>query len=197
MGNKEQSFLYHGSVVPALTELLPFSTLHQSNQKVVYLSPSIAYAILYIWDCEKTQYPAKWVTGWLKDGIAYYEEQFPNQLKSFYEGVHGYVYSALRSGDMESVREREEMYYSKNPVKVYGITEIPDVYQALLAHERAGRFRVLRYEEAPLEKQAELTERIASYITENNLLYGNDAQSRFLKRYFVQAWEKAKEKESG
>jgi len=182
--------LYHGSAVPALTELRPLSALHGSDEKVVYLSSSIPYTLLYIWDGEKTQCSRKWVTGWVEDGIAYYEEQFSGQLKAFYAGVRGYVYSALKSGDVRSLPHREDLFYSRKPIRVQSVTEIPDVYQALLEYERAGKFCVLRYEDASEEKQAELTDRIATYIIQNNLLEQDSEESRFMKRYFARAWEK-------
>ncbi len=186
--------LYHGSAIPALTELLPLSALHGSDGKVVYLSSSIPYALLYIWDAEKTQYSNKWVTGWVKDGSTYYEEQFPGQLKAFYGGVRGYVYSVLKSGDVLPLPHREDLFCSKTPIRVCRVTEIPDVYQALLEYERAGKFCVLRYENASKEKQMELTDRIAAYITQNNLPEQDSEESRFMKRYFVQAWEKVNNK---
>ncbi len=190
--SEERRQLYHGSAVPALKELLPLSVLHGSGEKVVYLSSSIPYTLLYIWDAEKTQYSTKWVTGWVKDGIAYYEEQFPGQLQAFYEGIRGYVYCVLKSGDVQSLPQREDLFYRGNPIRVYRATEIPDVYQALLEYERAGKFHVFRYENASEEKRAELTNRIATYIIENNLPERDSEEARFMKRYFARAWEKAK-----
>jgi len=182
--------LYHGSAVPDLKELCPLSVLHGSAEKVVYLSSSIPYTLLYIWDAEKTQYSNKWITGWVKDGIAYYEEQFSGQLKAFYAGVRGYVYSVLKSGDVQMLPHREDLFYSRNPIRVYRVTQIPDVYQALLEYECAGKFRVLRFEDASGEKQAELTDRIAAYIIQNNLPEQDSEESRFMKQYFAQAWKK-------
>ena len=62
--------IYHGSAAASLAELQPLSRLHNSERKVVYLSSSIPYVLLYIWDSEKTQSSRKWVTGWLTDLIA-------------------------------------------------------------------------------------------------------------------------------
>ena len=183
--------MHHGSAIPSLIELQPLSRLHNTEKNVVYLSSSIPYVLLYIWDSEKTQSSRKYVTGWLKDGVAYYEEQFPGQLKAFYEGVRGYVYSAVQKDDMQFVQQREGMFYSELPVKVCRVTEIPDVYQELLRYEREGLFRVFRYEEASAEKQTELTERIATFIAKNGMIDRDDEQSRFMKRYFADAWEKA------
>ncbi len=182
--------LYHGSAVPDLTELRPLSVLHGSDEKVVYLTSSIPYTLLYIWDAEKTQYSRKWVTGWVEDGIAYYEEQFPGQLKAFYGGVRGYVYSVLKSGDVTALPHREDLFYSKTPIRVCRVTEIPDVYQALLEYERAGQFHVFQYENASVEMQTELTDRIAAYIIKNNLPERGSEESYFMKRYFARAWEK-------
>lgn len=102
------------------------------------------------------------------------------------------------SGDMSTVfcsvricklsRQREAMFCSNTPVRVYRVTEIPDVYQALLQYEEDGLFRLLRYDDASAQKQAELTGRIASFITENNLLHQENAQAHFMRRYFTQAW---------
>lgn len=186
--------LYHGSTVPKLTELKPLSKLHNTEQRVVYLSSSIPYVLLYIWDSEKTKSSQKYVTGWLNDGIAYYEEQFPGQLKAFYEGVQGYVYSIEQTNDVQIVQQREGMFYSENPVNVRRVTEISDVYQELMRCEREGLFRVFRYEEATAEKQAELTERIATFIAKDKLLERDDELARFMKRYFAAAWEKAGER---
>ena len=188
-----EAFIYHGSAIPSLTELQPLSRLHNTEKNVVYLSSSIPYVLLYIWDSEKTQYSRKYVTGWLKDGITYYEEQFPGQLRAFYEGVRGYVYSAAQSDDMQLVQQREGMFYSELPVSVCRVTEIPDVYQELLRYEQEGLFRVLRYEEASPEKQAELTERIATFIARDGMIDRDGEQARFMKRYFTDAWEKAEE----
>ena len=184
---------YHGSAVANLAELQPLSKLHQSEEQVVYLSSHLPYVLFYIWDAEKTGSSRKWVTGWLRDGVAYYEEQFPGQLKAFYEGVRGYVYSVLPSDSIQSMPQREDLFYSTEPVKVYHTQEIPDVYQALLQYEHEGRLTLLRFENAAPEKQEELTDRIATYIRESKLTEQDSEHSRFMRRYFVDAWRKAQE----
>lgn len=84
-----QETLYHGSSVSDIDVLVPRSALHLSNERVVYLTSSIPYALVYIWDQQKTGSSKKWVTCWQSKGITYYEEQFPGQLRAFYEGVEG------------------------------------------------------------------------------------------------------------
>ena len=184
---------YHGSAVANLTELQPLSKLHQSEEQVVYLSSNLPYVLFYIWDTEKTGSSRKWVTAWLKDGIAYYEEQFPGQLRAFYEGVRGYVYSVLPGDSVRSMSQREDLFYSCDPVKVYRTQEIPDVYQMILQYEREGKFKLLRFEESSPEKQVELIDRIATYIRGSKLTEQDNEHSRFMKRYFVDAWRKAQE----
>lgn len=187
-----KTLLYHGSAVSGLTELQPLSTLHGKDQKVVYLSSCIPYVLLYIWDKAKTGYSQKWVTGWIKDGITYYEEQFPGQLKAFYDGVPGYIYSVLANDDTGTVQQRENMLYCNSPVPVHGVIKIDDVYQELLHYEEKGLFRILRYEEASAEKQKELVDRIAQYINMNNLHEANTDHAQFMMRYFTEAWRKTK-----
>ena len=184
---------YHGSAIAELTELQPLSKLHQSENRVVYLSSTLPYVLFYIWDTEKTGSSHQWVTGWLKDGVAYYEEQFPGQLRAFYEGVRGYVYSVMPSDSIQSMPQREDLFYSSDPLTVYRTQEIPDVYQTLLQYEREDRFKLLRFEDATPEKQEELIDRIASYICENKLTEQNNEHSRFMRKYFVDAWRRAQE----
>ena len=184
---------YHGSAVANLAELQPLSKLHQSEEQVVYLSSHLPYALFYIWDAEKTGSSRKWVTGWLRGGVACYEEQFPGQLRAFYEGVRGYVYSVLPDDRVRPMPQREDLFYSRDPVKVYRTQEIPDVYQALLQYEREGKFKLLRFEDATREKQDELTDRIASYIRESKLPEQDSEHSRFMRKYFVDAWARAQE----
>ena len=188
---EERKLLYHGSPVAGLTELQPFSKLHQSEQTVVYLSSGFPYVLLYIWDAEKTGSSRKWVTAWAKDGITYYEEQFPGQLRAFYEGVSGYVYSVLPDESVQTVPQREDLFFSTAPVKIYRAQVISDVYQALLQYEREGKFQLLRFEDAAPEKQEELIDRIAVYIRDNDLTEQDSEHSRFMKKHFVDAWNKA------
>lgn len=184
---------YHGSAIANLTELQPFSMLHQSEERVVYLSSGLPYVLFYIWDTVKTGSSRKWVTGWLKDGVAYYEEQFPGQLRAFYKGVRGYVYGVLSDDSVRPMPQREGLFYSNDPVKVHCTQEIPDVYQALLQYEREGKFKLLRFEDATPEKQEELIDRIATYIRESKLMEQDSEHSRFLRKYFVDAWRRAQE----
>lgn len=186
--------LYHGSSVADITFLEPRSHLHGSqNEKVVYMSGSIPYALVYIWDSEKTSSSGKYVTCALKGGVVHYEEMFPDQLKAFYEGVSGYLYCVEQTDSMQHMPEtHEDMYYSLEAVKVKEIIFVPDVYAELLRYEREGLFKVSRFNGASEEVQAERVERTAKGIEMRNLLSADTEKACFMKRYFKQAWELAK-----
>jgi hypothetical protein len=69
-----KEYLYHGSDYSGITELEARSKLHNTDKKVVYLTDNIPYALYYIWDEKHHGYSEKHVTGWIKNGVAYYEE---------------------------------------------------------------------------------------------------------------------------
>lgn len=86
-------YLYHGSYVGKIKKLKANSKQHNGKEeKVVYLTSNYAYSLFYIWDPIKNHRTNKYVTVYIKDGIVYYEEQFPNQFYQFYNNVKGYVY---------------------------------------------------------------------------------------------------------
>lgn len=182
---------YHGSSIDGITVLNARSSLHNSDKNVVYLTDNAPYALFYIWDAEKTGSRSKHVTAWVKDGVAYYEEQFPDQLRAFYQGVSGYLYTI--QGDFSAVDGRANLFYSENDTPISDMTAIRDVYAALLQYEADGKLVVLRYAEQTAERQNELIELIAAAIRKNGL-YANDPEmQRFLRHYFKAAWQKAEQ----
>ena len=111
-----KQYLYHGSSLANIQTLETRSKLHNSTQKVVYLTDRIPYALVYIWN-EKI-YHQKWVTCGIRDHLVFYEEQFPNQLAAFYKGVSGYLYCTCQTAAFKPVSQRESMYYSLENVPV-------------------------------------------------------------------------------
>ncbi len=185
--------LYHGSSVGDIAALEPRSLLHGTDRRVCYLTDSLAYAMVYIWDAARHQTAQKWVTCGFREGVPLYEEQFPDQLRTFYRGVRGFVYEVERSSDLERVENRPGLFYSDHPVKPVKVRTVPDVYEALLAEEQAGRFLVLRFREVGAARQAELTNMLAEHIRKNNFFSSDAEQAAFLRRYFTDAWARAKE----
>lgn len=189
----EKSLLYHGSVTENITELKTNSPLHGSDKKVVYLTDNIPYALLYIWDANHNNYTGKFVTGWIKKGIAYYEETFPNQLETFYKGTSGYLYCIEKNADFFAVDSREEMYYSEKNIIVKNAVYIDDIYQELIKYETSGQFKPLRFNEQTKEKQNELINKSAGIIAKSNLFKNDEEKAKFYKKYFSAAWERAEQ----
>lgn len=130
------------------------------------------------------------MTGWVKDGIAYYEEQFPDQLKAFYQGASGYLYT-IRSSTACALKGRPNLFYSEADTPVSATTQIPDVYAALLDYEAKGELVVLRYAELPKARQTELIDLVASDIRQARF-YADDPEKRdFMQRHFKCVWQKA------
>ena len=184
-------YFYHGSKNPEILQLKANSKLHNTGEKVVYLTDSIPYALYYIWDVQHNGYSGKHVTGWIKDGIAYYEEQFPDQLKVFYQGVSGYLYYVSDNVNIKAVENRGNMFYCSDDVAVAKVEQIVDVYQELLKCELEGKLIVLRYNEQSVERQNELTDLVARAIIRDNLYIDNLQKQAFMKKFFVDAWATA------
>ena len=185
-------YVYHGSAVPGIETLEARSVLHGTDQRIVYLTDNIPYALFYIWDEGVTGYGGKHVTGVVKNGTAYYEEQFPGQLEQFYKGASGYLYYAPKTAEMGVVENRESMFYNRGDTPVQA-RHIPDVYQELLKYEELRAPRVLRFEERTPEHQDRLVELMAQAIAQEDFCRGDKARQAFMKRYFSLAWQRARE----
>lgn len=184
-------YFYHGSIISGIAELEVCSKLHNTQEKVVYLTDSIPYALYYIWDSKHNGYRGKHVTGWVKDGIAYYEEQFPEQLKTFYQGVSGYLYCVSDNSNIKAVENREHLFFCSANVTVTKAEQIADVYEELLKYEAEGKCIVLRYNEQSTERQNELIDLIANAMIHNNFYADDQEHKDFMKKYFSLAWERA------
>lgn len=185
-------YFYHGSIIPGIAQLDARSKLHNSEDKVVYLTDNVPYALYYIWDAEHNGCSIKYVTGWTKNGIAYYEEQFPEQLKTFYQGVSGYLYRISDTANIKAVENRTNMFYSTESVPIFGSIPINDVYEELLKYESEGKFVVLRYNEQSADRQNEFVDFIAQSIIMNGFYADNKEMQEFTMKYFSKAWEKAR-----
>lgn len=186
------AYLFHGSDVADITCLNARSRLHGAETNVLYLTDHVPYALFYIWDAAHNGTGHKHVTGWTKDGIACYEEQFPDQLRTFYQGVSGYLYYVAEAACIHPMQERENIFYSTEDMPVAKKEWIPDVYEALLAYERAGLLKVLRYAEQSEARQDELVSMIATAIRRSDFFEQDKEYQAFMQKYFPKAWECAK-----
>ena len=182
---------YHGSSIGGIAQLQACSNLHSTGEKVVYLTDNVPYALYYIWDTDHNGCSIKHVTGWTKNDIAYYEEQFPNQLETFYQGVSGYLYCISDSEKIQAVKNRKNMFYCAGDIAVTESIYIPDVYEELMKYEAEGKFVVLRYNEQSAERQNELIDFMAQAIIHEGFYTENREKQEFMKMHFSKAWEKA------
>lgn len=181
-------YVYHGSGVANITILEARSKLHESNENIVYLTGNIPYALMYIWSEEKMGTSQKHVTCGIKNGVVLYQEQFPNQLKEFYQGVSGYLYYVTNGERIKAVSNRESMYYTLDNVKVDKVIHIEDVYEEFLKYEKAGLLKVFRFNNLPLDEQEEMTKNMADYFKKMNLFQDNKEKADFFEKYFKKAW---------
>lgn len=185
--------LYHASSVPGIQTLKAVSNLHGSDgDKVVYLTESLPYSLFYIWDAAHNKKPGKHVTCWLKDGIVYYEEQFPGQLRAFYEGVQGYVYSLDACDHFEQMLNRESMWFSRRDAKVEEAIFIEDVYAEIMRYVQLGQVKLIPFDEVPQEKIRLLYNHMVQDILAQRLLDRPDcAEAVFYRTFFPTVWKEA------
>ena len=189
-------YLYHGTVIPNIKNLNAVSSLHGGGeQKIVYLTDNRAYSLFYIWDSVHNLKKGKHVTAWIKDGIVYYEEQFPEQLKAFYDGVSGYLYRVEKNASFRSVQNRESMWYSTENATVESVEYIRNVYDALSEYQKEGKLKIVRFDEVEKSRIDALYSRMADSVSERRLVEApNDPDALFYQKYFPRVWERAKSK---
>ena len=189
-------YLYHGTVIPNIKNLNAVSSLHGGGeQKIVYLTDNRAYSLFYIWDSVHNLKKGKHVTAWIKDGIVYYEEQFSEQLKAFYDGVSGYLYRVENNASFRSVQNRESMWYSTENATVESVEYIRNVYDALSEYQKEGKLKIVRFDEVEKSRIDALYSRMADSVSERRLVEApNDPDALFYQKYFPRVWERAKSK---
>lgn len=186
-------YLYHGSIVPNITELSANAKSHDGKHDILYLTDNFAYSLFYIWDSKHNLKKGKHVTCWIKNGIVYYEEQFENQLKRFYDGVSGYVYVVKNSDDFRQVSDRESMWFSNNNISVSEVIYLPNVYEEIQKYVAEGKIKIISYEQVDRKRIDVLYEHISDRIIKNNLLNTPDCEDAlFYRTFFSKAWEDAK-----
>lgn len=181
-------YLYHASFVKDIKDVKPIS--NYLDNKVSYFTDNYSYSLFYIWDNYKTGINKKHVTAFIKDGIVYYEEKFPNQLLEFYKGVSGYIYYACEDENKFFSKE-EAIYYSLEEVKVKKYDYIADVYEKIKELENKGLIKILYYNSLSLDRKKQLINMTAHTIMKKNFFLENNDKRRFYEKYFKDAWSKA------
>ncbi len=188
----KKEYLYHGSIVPGIKKIRATSKLHHSEKKVVYLSGSIPYALLYIWDGKHNKREGKYVTAGMKDGVVFYEEQFPEQLKAFYAGVSGYLYLVEKKDEHIAVEGREAMFAAEGDAIVWEEQFIPDIYTELEKYRESGQLQVIPFEQVPKERIEALYSHMGEQLLSQGSVQKPDCEeAQFYQTYFPSIWEAA------
>ena len=191
-----KNYLFHGSFASGIETLHATSKLHGTEDPmVVYWTANPAYALFYIWDAEHNKRTGKYVTCFIKNGKVYYEEQFPDQLKAFYQGVSGYLYFIHHTEDFARVEGWEDMWYSRKEAEIAETRYIPDVYEELLKYEREGKLEVISYEKVATERIRDLYEYMVQKLVDNGIVKQPDCEEAvFYQTYFESVWRRALER---
>ncbi len=185
-----KQYLYHGSHIGNITVLKPVSKLHGSDKTVVYLTDNPIYAMLYIWDPIHNLKQGKHITAWMKNGVVYYEEQFPNQLKTFYDGVKGYLYKIPITKDC--IKISYGMYYIANATEILSFEEIENVYSVFCDYIQKGEMKVIPFDQMTDERREELYNSITDRIIRDKLVEDpNSDDARFFQKFFPVSWQNA------
>lgn len=173
--------LYHGSDVPGLTTLRPFMSNHDSPY--VYLTDNPTLPLIYAHNAVGR--PGGFFPYWFdKEGRLIYDEYFPGQLRTMYQGKSGWVYEA----DAEKLTRLDKMpwvYLSDTPVAVTGARFIPDLYEALVGASQDGRLVLHLYEDLP-EQAREGHRRVVRRSLEG---HGDDAYTAFLRQHMPEVFD--------
>ena len=191
-----KNYLFHGSHASGIETLHANSKLHGTEDTmVVYLTANPVYALFYIWDAAHNKRTGKYVTCFIKNGKVYYEEQFPGQLKAFYQGVSGYLYYIPHTEDFGRVEGWEDMWYSPKDAGIAEVRFIPDVYEELMKYETEGKFEVISYEKVATERIKDLYEYMARKLVNNGIVKQPDCEEAvFYQTYFEPVWRMAQER---
>jgi len=191
-----KAYLFHGSSVSGIETLHATSKLHGTEEdKVLYLTENPVYALFYIWDAEHNKRTGKYVTCFIKNGKVYYEEQFPDQLKTFYKGVSGYLYCVVQTEEFSPVKGWEEMWSVGKDTKVAEVRFIPDVYEELMKYEKEGKLEVISYEKVAPERIKDLYEYMVRKLVNNGIIkQPNCEEAVFYRTYFETVWRMALER---
>ena len=183
--------LYHGSFFPDIHKLDAVSKNHDNEEeKVVYMTTNRAYSLFYIWNAEHNGIK-KWITSWIRDGIVGYHEQFPGQLKSFYNGVSGFIYYCSKN-DNWIPASKPDTWMCSHDVVLEGCEKVENVYEEIIRYETEGKVHVVRFEAMTPEEQDKTVQMIADLIIKKNyLLDQSKEEAIFLKSHNKLAWKRA------
>ena len=118
-----------------------------------------------------------------QNGIQHYLELFPDQLKTMYEGIEGFLYRPVSTAALK--KTKGHTWESPVNVPVMLAEHIPNVYAEILREEAAGSVIIHRYAEIDPAKR----KMHANYIRDHldDPLYVEYRE--FLVQHFSLLWD--------
>ena len=107
------------------------------------------------------------------------EEYYPNALIDTYKGVSGYIYFAEMVEDSGFQTQIPDAVTSEKPIVVNGCEYIEDAYEAIIAAEKQGLVRILRYNE--------LSPKMKNWLKETTITEYEQASEHPEYRFFLEA----------
>jgi len=174
--------LYHATTIDGL-DLLRAESHDRYGNKVLFLTDNFLYSLFYIRDRE-----INFVTcGVRESGIVHYDEKFPDQLKTLYSGMSGWVYVVETDAEHTNI---PGIYVLRNAVPIVEKIYIPDVYHAIQLEIRKGNVHLHNYEKATEIDRHYYHQGILRELVSDNILHPKKAE--FYRVHFPDAWEEAK-----
>ena len=176
---------YHGSPTGGLTVLRPHLSEH--GRPLVYLSASKPVAAFYL--CKR---PYMWYTyGFDPDGTPVYTEAFPGQLRGFYGGLPGYLYTCKGDFSVSELKGIPTAAVSTETVPVSACEPVDDALSLLQGYESAGLLRLRHYETLTDEQKEGQRYMVLSTIHHHRLLEGKHPLAPFVRETFPDIWAQA------
>lgn len=170
---------YHGSDISGLTELRPFISEHK--KPYIYFSTNPVVALLYC--VRPLEKPFSWYPYGFDGETVVYSEYYMGAFADIYKGKKGYLYECTNMPNAENPTNINCAYTCENPVKVYDVTEIPDIYEKLMEYLDKGLFRVKPFAEISEKEMQMVYDDLQSTISKYNLLSNSECQmSKFINK---------------
>lgn len=176
--------LYHGSPVSGLRMIEPSVTAYFGKPKQVCLTSLLPMALFY-----GTRH-FEYAYGFTSSGKIYYEEYFPDALRTIYSGKCASLYYCAENSAFTRTAIPNE-YVSGEAVPVLKEQQIPDLLEALLEQERQGTLQIIRYAEQKPEMREWVVNAERDVIIEHGLLNMNTPFARYMRETYPASWKLA------
>ena len=153
---------YHASKVKDLKVLEPRISDH--GVPLIYFSQKRENVLVYLSNaveryCRENgfSYDGPWKKwgpyGFDPDGILRIEEYYPGMLEEAYQGAAGYIYGVAELHPSGYPLNIPDAVTASKPVQIDEAEYVPDALEAILAAEKQGLIRILRYQDFPEKKK--------------------------------------------